>query len=51
MPMGRPKVAATKKRRQIKVYVYAETEATIRAGIGLKALGRQLDQRFAQPAP
>ena len=49
--MGRPPVAASKKRRQIKVYVSAETEKRIRAGMGLKELGSQLDQAFAPAQP
>ena len=46
--MGRPKVPDHKKRRQIKVYVSAATEAAIRSGIGLKALGKVLDKEYGK---
>ncbi len=44
--IGRPKMAKDKKRRQIKIYVSPETEANIRASIGLKDLGHRLDEEF-----
>ena len=51
MVMGRPKVHANNKRRQIKVYVSAQTEQAIRAGIGLKDLGAQLDKQYGPQRP
>ena len=44
--MGRPRKNSADKRRQIKPYVSPETEANIRAGIGLKALGKILDDTY-----
>lgn len=46
---GRPKKRAGNRRRQIMVYVDPETEANIRATIGLKDLGKKLDAEYSDP--
>jgi hypothetical protein len=46
---GRPKKPPAYLRRQIKIYVDPETEANIRATIGLKDLGKKLDAEYSDP--